>query len=87
MVTHIYVLVTAVDGLEKFPTKTAYEHLHYGTWNKLDAKGNTIDDLGIGFVTATSDGMGMTGDDMPNVGDGHLQGPLGRERARSRHGR
>ena len=31
-------------------------------------KGNAIDDLGIGFVTATSDGMGMTGDDMPNVG-------------------
>ena len=40
---------------------TGFKHLHYGTWNSLDDKGNTIDDLGIGFVTATSDGMGMTG--------------------------
>ena len=74
VVTHIYAEVTAVDGLEKFPMKTAYKHLHYGTWNQLDAKGNAIDDLGIGFVTATSDGMGMTGDDMPNVGMANYNG-------------
>ena len=36
-VTHNYAVVTAVDGLEKFPMKTAYKHLHYGKWNSLDA--------------------------------------------------
>ena len=81
MVTHIYVEVTAVEGLAKFPMATAFKHLHYGAWNSLDDKGNTIDDLGIGFVTATSDGMGMTGDDMPNVGGATYKRPLGRERA------
>ena len=74
VVTQIYVPVTAVDGLENFPMKTAYKHLHYGKWNSLDDKGNAIDDLGIGFVTATSDGMGMTGDDMPNVGTAEYNG-------------
>ena len=74
VVTHNYAVVTAVDVLEKFPMKTAYKHLHYGMWNSLDDKGNAIDDLGIGFVTATSDGMGMTGDDMPNVGTASYNG-------------
>ena len=61
-------------GLANFPMMTAYKHLHYGTWNSLDDKGNAIDDLGIGFVTATSDGMGMTDDDMPNVGSADYNG-------------
>ena len=74
VVTHKYVPVTAVDGLAKFPMATGFKHLHYGTWNSLDDKGNTIDDLGIGFVTATSDGMGMTGGDMPNVGKATYNG-------------
>ena len=74
VVTHNYVRVTAVDGLAKFPMATGFKHLHYGAWNSLDDKGNTIDDLGIGFVTATSDGMGMTGDDMPNVGGANYSG-------------
>ena len=66
---------TAVNAaLANFPMMTAYKHLHYGMWNSLDDKGNTIDDLGIGFVTATSDGMGMTGDDMPNVGTAAYKG-------------
>ena len=61
-------------GLANFPTKTAFKHLHYGTWNSLDDKGNAIDNLGIGFVTATADGTGMTGEDMPNVGKATYSG-------------
>ena len=72
---YISYAATAVNaGLANFPMMTAFKHLHYGTWNSLDDKGNAIDDLGIGFVTATSDGMGMTGDDMPNVGTANYKG-------------
>ena len=47
---------------------SAFEHIHYGLWNGLSGSGaNTVADLGIGFVTATPDGMGMT-EEMPNHG-------------------
>ena len=69
-----YIADNVNAALANFPMMTAYKHLHYGTWNSLDDKGNAIDDLGIGFVTATSDGMGMTDDDMPNVGSADYNG-------------
>ena len=71
---NLYVADNVNAALANFPMMTAYKHLHYGTWNSLDDKGNAIDDLGIGFVTATSDGMGMTDDDMPNVGSADYNG-------------
>ena len=74
VVTQNYVEVTALEGLAKFPTPAAFKHVHYGMWNKLDAKGNTIADLGIGFVNPRADGGGMTGSDMPNVGTATYNG-------------
>ena len=73
-----YAVADVNAGLANFPMMTAYKHLHYGTWNSLDDKGNAIDNLGIGFVTATAtataDGTGMTGEDMPNVGKATYSG-------------
>ena len=74
VVTQNYVEVTALEGLAKFPTPAAFKHVRYGMWNKLDAKGNTIADLGIGFVNPRADGGGMTGSDMPNVGTATYNG-------------
>ena len=47
-----------------------YAHIHYGLWNGISGRdGNTVSELGIGFVTALADGEGMTDvGDMPNVG-------------------
>ena len=67
--SHHYIPYTEANVAEKlanFPMQTAYKHLHFGLWNSLSGSGpNEIADLGIGFVTATADGMGMTGSDMP----------------------
>ena len=60
--------------LKNFPMAMEFEHLHYGVWNSLNAKGTAIADLGTGFVTATADGGGMTGDDMPNHGSATYNG-------------
>ena len=52
----------------------AFEHIHYGLWNDLD-NGTTVAERGIAFVTALSDGSGMTAaDDMPNHGDAKYNG-------------
>ena len=60
---------------------TGYKHLHYGLWNGLSGSdANTITDLGVGFVTALSSGMGMTDPDhdtdsgMPNFGGATYDG-------------
>ena len=60
---------------------TGYKHLHYGLWNGLSGSdANTITDLGIGFVTALSSGMGMTDPNheaeggMPNFGSATYNG-------------
>ena len=60
---------------------TAFKHIHYGLWNGLSGSGlNTIADLGTGFVTALSDGAGMTNPDheaeggMPNFGSATYNG-------------
>ena len=76
--------MNVAEKLADFPMQTAYKHLHFGLWNGLSGSGaNKIADLGIGFVTATADGMGMTGSDMPNVGtatyNGAFFGPLAAE--------
>ena len=76
-VTHnynTYAQANVVTTLENFPMKMAFEHLHYGVWNSLDEKGEDIADMGIGFVTATADGDGMTGADMPNAGSATYNG-------------
>ena len=70
-----YEAVNVAEKLADFPMQTAYKHLHFGFWNGLSGSGaNKIADLGIGFVTATVDGMGMTGSDMPNVGTATYNG-------------
>ena len=60
---------------------TPFKHIHYGLWNGLSGSGlNTIADLGTGFVTALSDGVGMTNPDhdaeggMPNFGSATYNG-------------
>ena len=76
-VTHNYnsYAATAVaTTLKDFPMAMAFEHLNYGVWNSLDEKGTAIADLGIGFVTATTDGDGMSGSDMPNAGTATYNG-------------
>ena len=60
--------------LKNFPMAMAFQHLHYGVWNSLNEKGTAIADMGIGFVSATADGGGMTGDDLPNAGDAEYNG-------------
>ena len=62
-----YLTANVRTTLKNFPMAMAFEHLHYGVWNKLDEKGSMIADLGTGFVAATADGSGMTGADMPNA--------------------
>jgi hypothetical protein len=53
---------------------SAFEHLHYGLWNGISGDGdNEVSDLGIGFVTALPDGMGMT-EVMPNIGSATYNG-------------
>ena len=53
---------------------SAFEHLHYGLWNGISGDGdNEVSDLGIGFVTALPDGMGMT-EVMPNLGSATYNG-------------
>ena len=50
-----------------------YRHFHFGLWNGLGGSGgNTVSDLGIGFVAAIADGM-MT-EVMPNYGDATYKG-------------
>ena len=50
-----------------------YQHFHYGLWNGLGGSGgNTVSDIGIGFVSATADGM-MT-EVMPNYGTATYKG-------------
>ena len=58
-----------------------YTHIHYGLWNGLTGSGgNVVDDLGTGFVTAISSGMGMTDPNhaaeggMPNSGEATYNG-------------
>ena len=64
----VNVIEVTLDG------NAAFEHLHYGLWNGLSGSGaNTVADLGIGFVTATPDGMGMT-EEMPNHGTATYNG-------------
>ena len=68
---YTYQPVVVLPGI-KLPAKAAYEHLHYGLWNALTPATKTTADkiagLGIGFVTATPAGTGMT-EDMPTHGD------------------
>ena len=53
---------------------TDYQHIHFGLWNGLSGDGaNTVADLGIGFVAAIADGMGMT-EEMPNYGTATYKG-------------
>ena len=52
---------------------SSFEHLNYGLWNGLGSDGNSVADLGIGFVAATADGMGMT-EEMPNHGEATYNG-------------
>ena len=53
---------------------SAFGHIHYGLCNGLSGSGaNTVADLGIGFVTATPDGMVMT-EEMPNHGTATYNG-------------
>ena len=58
------------------PGPVAYKHLHFGVWAALgDAAkdgAQKITGLGIGFVQSIGDGM--TGADMPNVGDATYNG-------------
>ena len=74
--TYTYRPVTVLPGI-KIPMKAAYEHLHYGLWNALTPATKTsadkIADLGIGFVTATPTGTGMT-EEMPQHGDATYAG-------------
>ena len=54
--------------------EAAYKHINFGLWNSLSGSGgNTVSSLGIGFITALEDGMGMT-EEMPNHGDATYQG-------------
>ena len=70
-----YEAENVAEKLADFPMQTAYKHLHFGLWNGLSGSGaNKIADLGLGFVTATVDGMGMTGSDIPNVGSATYNG-------------
>ena len=70
MVTYSVVNVVEVT----VDAASAFEHIHYGLWNGLSGSGaNTVADLGIGFVTATPDGMGMT-EEMPNHGTATYNG-------------
>ena len=69
-----YASASVVATLEDFPMAMAFGHLHYGVWNSLNEKGSAIADLGTGFVTATADGDGMTGSDMPNAGGATYNG-------------
>ena len=76
-VTHNYNSYAAAGvatTLKNFPMAMAFEHLHYGVWNGLNEMGTAIADLGTGFVTATADGDGMSGSDMPNAGTAMYNG-------------
>ena len=58
------------------PGPVVYQHLHFGVWADLGdaAKDGSqkVTGLGIGFVQSIGDGM--TGADMPNVGDATYEG-------------
>lgn len=75
--THNYTPYTeenVATTLENFPMAMAFGHLHYGMWNSLNEKGSAVADLGTGFVAATADGGGMSGNDMPNTGTATYNG-------------
>ena len=48
-----------LDVTVSLPVVEAYEHIHFGVWANLNAKGSAIADLGIGFVQ-NIDGSGVT---------------------------
>ena len=69
--TVTYDVVTVVEVTLDFAAD--YQHFHYGLWNGLGGSGgNTVSDLGIGFVAAIADGM-MT-EVMPNYGNATYKG-------------
>ncbi|WP_136661889.1 transferrin-binding protein-like solute binding protein [Nitratireductor sp. XY-223] len=58
----------------RFPTAKSFEHLNYGTWAGLKEDGNTLADLGTGFVSKLPDGTVTPTNDMPNFGQATYEG-------------
>ena len=58
----------------RFPTAKSFEHLNYGIWAGLKEDGNTLADLGTGFVSKLPDGTVTPVGDMPNFGKATYEG-------------
>ncbi|WP_419906057.1 transferrin-binding protein-like solute binding protein [Hoeflea sp.] len=58
----------------RFPTAKSFEHLNYGTWAGLKEDGNTLADLGTGFVSTLPDGTVTPVGGMPNFGKATYEG-------------
>ena len=76
--TYTYEVVNIAKGVD-LPDASDYRHLHFGLWASLKDAGDDDNeapgDLGIGFVTALSSGMGMTpAADMLNHGSATYNG-------------
>ena len=77
-VTHNYVEVSVVRGVEDFPEATEFGHFHFGVWADLtepnQAGENELDGRGIGFLTVLDDGEMTAIGDMPTRGDAIYEG-------------
>ncbi|WP_136661893.1 transferrin-binding protein-like solute binding protein, partial [Nitratireductor sp. XY-223] len=58
----------------RFPATKSFEHLNYGVWAGLKEDGNTLADLGTGFVSKLPDGTVTPTGDMPNFGTATYEG-------------
>ncbi|WP_419914483.1 transferrin-binding protein-like solute binding protein [Hoeflea sp.] len=58
----------------RFPAAKSFEHLNFGTWAGLKEDGDTLADLGTGFVSTLPDGTVTPTGDMPNFGTATYEG-------------
>ncbi|WP_419906621.1 transferrin-binding protein-like solute binding protein [Hoeflea sp.] len=68
-----YSIVHALEDV-RFPTAKDFKHLNYGIWAGLKEDGNTLADLGTGFVSKLPDGSVTPSNDIPTSGSATYEG-------------